>query len=1116
MMDERGTLERLAGQLAIVLSPLSGLGTGAAQQLLAELGLPVTPEQLAALAPSLQATTAAFGDLADLLQGVDAAVQSGAPDQIVTQALAAGRQAGALLSGLDQLKAGLAALGLPDAGPILADLQQRITGLLVSQVVTRPDGIAPLLELLGVLVRTDFNVLPVDPDKPFYTVHEFHLDQLAGWIKNPAGQLAALYDWGSPGFDGRKLLAVVDRLAGGGGLPSFYDPAADPPMVDLVLASLAAPATLSPRGLAVHLPGGLVPTTVQLAQNRWSLTLALDAAVSSDTTIVLQPGKITLQPPVSATASVTYQYLRDPSEPLLLLSFPGGSRISVEEIDASATLQAAPDGTVTVSTALKLLRGAVLIDTGGADGFIAKILGTVPLQASFGIGASVSLAQGVHFDGSGALQIQVATHVGLGPLDISSLTLVIEPAADALAVELAADLKFKLGPLGGVVQGVGTRIPFRLVTDNTGNLGPLDVQPGFRPPTGVGLTVDAGMVTGGGFLSFDPAAGEYAGVLELEFAGFLELKAIGLITTRLPDGSEGFSLLLVLTAEFPGGLQLGYGFTLLGVGGVIGLNRGMRLEAIMEGVRTGAVESVMFPRDVVANAPRVLSDLKAFFPPQEGIFLIGPMAKLGWGTPTLASASLAVIIEIPGNVAIIGVLKVALPTEDEVLLLLQVNFAGVIEFDKKRLYFFASLYQSRILTITIEGELGLLVAYGDRPDFVLSVGGFHPAFKPPPLPFPVPRRISINILNNGVERISVDGYFAVTSNTAQFGAHAELFFGFSALSISGHIGFDVLFQFSPFRFVIDISAGVSVRAFGVGVFSVSLDLTLSGPAPWEAKGTASISLLFFSIPVDFDVTWGEQRDTTLPPVSVLPLLAAELSKPESWRTRPPAGGSPLVTVRGLAETEAGVVLHPLGTLLVQQRAVPLDIRVDKVGSERAADVSQCQVAVNGEGLVKVSDAADMFALAQFQNLSDAQKLSLPSFEPEHAGLELAPDGAALASYRAVRRSARYEQIVISPAVPAPPRHFVPYNSTLFRHFLGGASVTRSPLAQAQRTLRQPFTDLIAVPGEAYVVASSRDNTAAGPVFSSHAQARVHLESLLATDPARVGKLHVIPAVEVAT
>ena len=94
-----------------------------------------------------------------------------------------------------------------------------------------------------------------------------------------------------------------------------------------------------------------------------------------------------------------------------------------------------------------------------------------------------------------------------------------------------------------------------------------------------------------------------------------------------------------------------------------------------------------------------------------------------------------------------------------------------------------------------------------------------------------------------VARIGVQGYFAVTSNTAQFGAKAELFFGFSAISVEGHLGFDALFQFSPFRFVVQISAGVSVKVFGVGVFSVHLDVALSGPTPWQIKGSASISFL---------------------------------------------------------------------------------------------------------------------------------------------------------------------------------------------------------------------------------------------------------------------------------
>src|SRR5690606_34899164 len=110
---------------------------------------------------------------------------------------------------------------------------------------------------------------------------------------------------------------------------------------------------------------------------------------------------------------------------------------------------------------------------------------------------------------------------------------------------------------------------------------------------------DVGIVKGGGYLYFDFEREEYAGALELVFSGFLTVKAIGLITTRLPDGSKGFSLLIIVSAEFGTPFQLGFGFTLNALGGLLGVNRTMELERIAEGIRTGAIESVMFPEDVV-------------------------------------------------------------------------------------------------------------------------------------------------------------------------------------------------------------------------------------------------------------------------------------------------------------------------------------------------------------------------------------------------------------------------------------------------------------------------------------------------------------------------------------
>jgi hypothetical protein len=138
---------------------------------------------------------------------------------------------------------------------------------------------------------------------------------------------------------------------------------------------------------------------------------------------------------------------------------------------------------------------------------------------------------------------------------------------------------------------------------------------GFKPPNGVGLSVDAGVVKGGGYLYFDFDKEEYAGALELVIAGFLTLTAVGLVTTRMPDGSKGFSLLIIITAEFGTGIQLGFGFTLVGVGGLLGLNRTVRLQPLADGVRTGAVNNIMFLKNVVANAPRIISDLRVIFPP---------------------------------------------------------------------------------------------------------------------------------------------------------------------------------------------------------------------------------------------------------------------------------------------------------------------------------------------------------------------------------------------------------------------------------------------------------------------------------------------------------------------
>ena len=460
-----------------------------------------------------------------------------------------------------------------------------------------------------------------------------------------------------------------------------------------------------------------------------------------------------------------------------------------------------------------------------------------------------------------------------------------------------------------------------------------------------------------------------------------------------------------------------------------------------------------------------------------------------------------------------------LPDEDAALIVIQVNFIGAIEFDKSRLWFFAALFESRVLYITLEGEMGLLVGWGDDASFVVSVGGFHPAFNPPPLPFGAVARIAISILNTDFARIRVEGYFAVTSNSVQFGASVEVYFGLDAFNIDGHLAFDALFRFSPFYFIITISASLSVKVFGVGLFSVRMRGSLEGPTPWHVEGTGSISLLFFDIDVDFSHTWGNEEDTTLPPISVMPLLVAEYEKLENWLAVLPAGNQLLVSLRSADEGSEEFVLHPVGSLKISQRAVPLDITIAKVGNQKPDDANRFDITVTTSGIEERGTVNESFAVGQYLDKSDSELLNAKSFEPMKGGVELSVAGEQYHAPVAVKRVVRYEQIIIDTNFKRFIRPFFTWFGSLFNLFLNGNSVSHSVLSYKQQTMRVPFADKVEVGHTLYGVAFTSDNTAFSGEsmnFTSMAQAQDYMQQQVAGDANLARELHVIPQVEVQT
>jgi hypothetical protein len=1134
-----GTVELLALELAKVLEPLeSALTSGEILQLFSDLGLELPPVLASqpGFADALSSAAAGVEQLTPLAAQLAAAIEAEDAGRIVQLAVQIIGIFTTLVPAIETIATELAnvAGSLPGVDPndvtdFAADLAVRLLDYSVTGYLRdyRPI-LLQILALLGIVEIVHDSGVPGDPTKPPHVKRNLRLEKIADLLGDPEAHLRATYGWGDATFDGPLLLERIHDVLASLSAPVVYDAAATPPTLRLMLFRVRARPDLAPPGLEAALDVSLpahIDVSVPVISPEWLLGLTVDGELQADAALTIQPpADLKIVPPSGSIEGRTSLGLsrlpKAPATTITLLSIVGGSRLEAAEIGAAIVAELrwesspTPHATADFGFEGQIRGGKLTVTMDEADGFLKTLLAGFRIESGFDLGFGWTAGRGVYFTGSSTLEIQLPAHIALGPIEINALTLGIGLRGAQLPITLGADIKGELGPLQVVVQQIGLEADLSFPPNRDGNLGPAQLDFKFKPPTGAGLAIDAGVVKGGGYLFFDPDHEQYAGVLELDISGIVTVKAIGLITTRLPDGSSGFSLLIIITAEFGTGIQLGFGFTLIGVGGLLGLNRTMRLQPLMEGVRSGSINSIMFPHDVVANAPRIISDLQAIFPPKRDTFLIGPMAKLGWGTPTLVSLAIGVIVEIPGNIAILGVLKIALPTEDAVLIQLQVNFAGAIEFDKKRLYFFASLFESRILFMTIEGEMAVVAAFGDDATFVLSVGGFHPSFNPPPLPVPSPRRISISILNEPQARLRVEGYFAVTTNTAQFGARVEAFFGVSAFNVEGSLGFDALFQFSPFHFVITISASFGVHVFGIGAFGIHAQFSLEGPSPWRAHGTGTISLLFFDIDVAFDVTWGEERDTMLPPIVVMPMLKAEFEKPANWNAILPAGNSILVSLRPLDPAASELVLHPVGTLRLSQRAVPLDLPIDKIGTQKPSDAKRFSLSVTGGGLAKRADVIESFAPAQFQDFPDSAKLSKPAYEPDHGGIELSAAGAQLDSGVLVKRIVRYELITIDTNFRRFLKPFFGFSGVLFAHLLDGASIARSPLSRFEQKRRQPFDDKVDARPETFVVASQADNRAVhAEAFASESMARDFLAQRVAADPTQDGSLHVIPSFE---
>lgn len=1137
MSDDAATLERLllfAGealseldqhlQPQMLRQQLAQLGIGLPLQLLNDPGIDGTAADAAAIAqgikPALDPLRAAIeeGGEADTAAIISAGV--GVAAAIASTLLS-------LRTLADQLQTSLATL--PDAATrdrliaLSKDFPRKLMERFVlDQLDERVEGCAALLAILGLADDRIEWGKHGDPTLPTFQLRRLHMDRLGKILNHPTDFLRETFGWGDTDFDALPWLQSVAHWREVRREPALFltdrsNPPVDPPALTLGFITLATANETSPPGLAATWQTSVdfdIDEEFDLGETLWSAFFSSKSRFEAGLRMVLTPdghlsGTGIGAPSLSARAGLRLR--RPDNEPISIFGMASGTRLEARSVEVAAGFEKLGS-----SPFIELKQDGLhlVLDVSGGDGFLQHLTGGSRGKTDITTGAIWSPATGLKFTGSASFEVAIPAHARLGPATLETVYLIGSFAEDAISLEVSAGLRGQLGPFTAVVDRIGVTFNATF-PDGGGNLGPVQLEPAFKPPSGLGLSIDGGGFSGGGFLRRDPANGEYGGALELSFQDVIDVKAFGVLNTKLPDGSEGFSLAVVISAEFAP-IQLSFGFTLLGVGGLLGVNRTALYDQLRLGLRDGSMNSILFPVNLVANAPRIINDLKRMFPPQPGRFLIGPMAKLGWGTPSIITLDIGLILEIPRpGFAILGILRMALPAKEAAILDLQVNFLGVVDFERKELSFDASLFDSRLLAFTLTGDMALRIYWGDNANFLMTVGGFHPDYVPPPLDLPALNRLAISMWA-GNPRLTAEAYFAVTSNTVQFGAKVELYYGVKVFNVYGFISLDALIQFEPFYLIAKVAGQVAVRSGGSTLFAIRLEMTLEGPSPWHAHGTGSFEIGFIftvTISAGFDVTFGEKRNTSLPPVELRSLIEDALKSDGAWRVL--ASGRPHVSIRDLT-TSPELVVSPLGSLAVAQKAAPLNLALARVGARRidgANRFSIVDVSFGGSSEPpSMAPAFEQFAAAQYLDLSDAERLSRRSFEPLEAGVEIA-SGLAPRADAQTRVDVAYEVIYVRK--PRRPGLLFKLRDTLLDALLAGSAAAQSKVAKGKTAPTGVGTPKVTVPAEQFVIAGVSDLNPVGSAFSSQTAAYAALQDAVANDPSLTGKLQVVSAFEAA-
>jgi hypothetical protein len=397
---------------------------------------------------------------------------------------------------------------------------------------------------------------------------------------------------------------------------------------------------------------------------------------------------------------------------------------------------------------------------------------------------------------------------------------------------------------------------------------------------GIAIAFSSGPVTIDGGLLVLPTALLPPGV-EFEYTGDVVIKVApwviaGVASYAKIDHAASFFLFAQVSGEFGGSPA----FFITGFMGGFGYNSQLALPAVDQVATFPFVAGLDNPA-IFGVSPTPMSVLNVLSGGAGAPPIVTPTVGESWLAAGVTFSSFELVfgrvlavVEFGGEfeIALLGLASTSLPqgATDNAYAYIELQLEVIIKPDDGLFSASGSLTSSSFVITKdchLTGGFAFCNWFGSNPhagDFVVVIGGYHPAFVPPPW-YPRVAAVGFNWQVDSDVTIKGGAYFALTPSAIMAGGSLEVLYQSGAVRAWFIAYANLLITWKPFHFSasIGISLGAAVRVdllFTTVTISVELGATLDLWGP-PTGGVVHIHLYIIS----FSVAFGADQDGAAPP-----------------------------------------------------------------------------------------------------------------------------------------------------------------------------------------------------------------------------------------------------------